>query len=159
TAPRRTAIDAFLLAKLEAKGLTFAPGASKPTLLRRAYLDLVGLPPSPEEVRTFLSDTRTDAYEQLIERLLASPPYGERWGRHWLDVAGYTDAPYCHPVGTLLPVDDWRYRQYVVRSFNQDKPYDCFLTEQLAGDEVVDWRSAHAYTPDMLDALIATGYL
>jgi hypothetical protein len=155
----RTPVDAFLLAKLEAKGLSFSPDASKPTLLRRAYLDLTGLPPPPDAVQAFLADTRTDAYERLIDRLLASPEYGETWGRHWLDVAGYTDAPHCDTVGNFLPVDDWRYRDYVIRSLNQDKPYDRFLTEQLAGDELVDWRSAAKYTPEILDALIATGYL
>src|SRR5262249_25019497 len=91
----RTTVDAFLLAKLEASGLTFSPEASKPTLLRRAYLDLVGLPPSPDEVRAFVADTRPDAYERLIDRLLASPEYGERWGRHWLDRARDTDRPPC----------------------------------------------------------------
>jgi hypothetical protein len=155
----RTPVDAFLLAKLEAKGLTYSPDASKATLLRRAYLDLIGLPPSPDEVRNFQADTRPDAYERLVDRLLDSPHYGERWGRHWLDVAGYTDSPHCDTQGSFLPVDDWRYRDYVVRAFNQDKPYDRFLAEQLAGDELVDWRSAKKFTPEMLDALIATGYL
>jgi hypothetical protein len=155
----RTPVDAFVLAKLEANGLTFSPEASKATLLRRAYLDLVGLPPPPDEVRAFLADTAADAFERLIDRLLDSPEYGQRWGRHWLDVAGYTDAPHCDTVGNLLPIDDWRYRDYVVRSFNQDKPYDRFLTEQLAGDELVDWRNASEFTPEVLDSLIATGYL
>ncbi|HMC67010.1 MAG TPA: DUF1549 domain-containing protein, partial [Gemmataceae bacterium] len=120
----RTPVDAFLLTKLEASGLTFSPDAAKEMLVRRAYLDLIGLPPSPEEVRSFLADTRPDAYERLIDRLLDSPHYGERWGRHWLDVAGYTDAPHCDTVGNLLPIDDWRYRDYVIRSLNDDKPYD-----------------------------------
>ena len=87
----RTAIDAFLLSKLESKGLTFSANAPKWVLMRRAYFDLVGLPPSPDEVRQFVSDSKTDAYERMIDRLLDSPHYGERWGRHWLDVAGYTD--------------------------------------------------------------------
>src|SRR5207247_3884900 len=87
----RTPIDAFVLTKLEAKGLTFSPDAAKRTLLRRAYYDLIGLPPSPEEIQEFVADTRPDAYERLIDRLLASPHYGERWGRHWLDAAGYMD--------------------------------------------------------------------
>lgn len=155
----RTPIDAFLLAKLEGKGLTFSADAQKATLLRRAYLDLLGLPPSAEEIRSFLADARPDAYEKLIDRLLDSPHYGERWGRHWLDVAGYTDSPHCDTQGSFLPVDDWRYRDYVVRAFNQDKPYDRFVAEQLAGDELVDWRSARKFTPEILDALIATGYL
>ena len=157
----RTPIDAFVLAKLESKGLTFSPDAPKLTLLRRAYFDLIGLPPSPGEVEAFLADRRPDAYERLIDRLLASPHYGERWGRHWLDVAGYTD---------MAGLDDgqknpnfnqgiWRYRDYVVRSFNKDKPYDRFLIEQLAGDELSDWRTAAKFTPEILDSLIATGYL
>ncbi|MBI1918004.1 MAG: DUF1553 domain-containing protein [Planctomycetes bacterium] len=157
----RTPIDAFLLAKLEAKGLTFSPDASKATLLRRAYLDLIGLPPSPDEVQAFLTDTRSDSYERMLDRLLDSPHYGERWGRHWLDVAGYTDSPHytADKAGNMVPFDDWRYRDYVVRSVNQDKPHNQFLLEQLAGDELVEWRSAVQYTPAILDALIATGYL
>jgi mono/diheme cytochrome c family protein len=157
----RTPVDAFLLAKLEAKGLTFSPDAAKATLLRRAYLDLIGLPPGPQEVRTFLADARPDAYERVLDRLLDSPHYGERWGRHWLDVAGYTDQPHytADKAGNLMVFDDWLYRDYVVRAFNQDKPYDRFLTEQLAGDELVDWRSAAAFTPEIREPLIATGYL
>jgi mono/diheme cytochrome c family protein len=157
----RTPIDAFLLARLEARGLTFSPDAHPPTLLRRAYLDLIGLPPSPDEVQAFLTDPRPDRYERVLDHLLESPLYGERWGRHWLDVAGYTDSPHftADKAGRMVPFDDWRYRDYVVRSFNRDKPYDRFLTEQLAGDELVDWRSAVKYTPDVLDTLVATGYL
>lgn len=155
----RTPIDAFLLAKLEAQGTTFSQDASKLTLLRRAYFDLLGLPPALDEIQAFVHDSREDAYERLIDRLLSSPQYGERWGRHWLDVAGYTDAPHTDIAGEFLPIDDWRYRDYVVRSYNDDKPYDRFLTEQLAGDELVDWRGAAKYTPEIVDALIATGYL
>src|SRR5262249_11534338 len=92
-------------------------------------------------------------------RLLESPHYGERWGRHWLDVAGYTDSPHCDVKGQFLPVEDWRYRDYVVRSFNDDKPYDRFLTEQLAGDELGDCAAAPKQTRQILEALIATGYL
>ena len=87
----RTPIDKFVLSKLEAEGLSFSPDAPKVTLMRRAYLDLIGLPPAPEEIDAFLADTKPQAYERLIDRLLASPHYGERWGRHWLDAAGYTD--------------------------------------------------------------------
>jgi uncharacterized protein DUF1553/uncharacterized protein DUF1549/cytochrome c len=160
----RTPIDSFVLAKLEAKGLTFAPDASKVALLRRAYFDLLGLPPTPEERDAFLSDNRSDAYEQLVDRLLASPAYGERWARHWLDVAGYTEAAHNDtdlPLYKEYYVYDgiWRYRDYVVSSFNQDKPYDQFLSEQIAGDELVDWRSASKYTPEILNDLIATGFL
>ncbi len=157
----RTPIDAFLLSLLEGKGLTFSSDASRLALLRRATLDLVGLPPAPDEIEAFLTDTKPDAYERLIDRLLDSPHYGERWGRHWLDVAGYTDSPHYTPdkAGNMVTFDDWLYRDYVIRSFNQDKPYDRFLTEQLAGDEIVDWGAATKYTPDIVDPLIATGYL
>ena len=157
----RTAIDAFLLSKLESKGLTFSADAPKWVLMRRAYFDLVGLPPSPDEVRQFVSAGRTDAYERMIDRLLDSPHYGERWGRHWLDVAGYTDeASYASELDTLTPNEGiWRYRDYVIRSLNKDKPFDRFLTEQIAGDELFDWRNAASYTPEILDALVATGFL
>jgi hypothetical protein len=157
----RTPVDTFLLARLESRGLTFSPDADRVTLLRRAALDLLGLPPSPEEVDAFLADPRPDAYEQLLDRLLASPHFGERWGRHWLDVVGYADT-----VGfdtdannLILSEGKWRYRDYVIAAFNQDKPYDRFVTEQLAGDELVDWRNAPAFTPAIREALIATGYL
>ncbi len=128
----RTPVDAFLLARLEAAGLTFAPPAERRTLLRRVTFDLTGLPPTPEEVDAFLSDTWTDAYVRVVERLLASPAYGERWAEHWLDVARYADTD-----GFESDRDrphTWRYRDYVIRSFNADKGYDRFLTEQLAGD-------------------------
>ena len=157
----RTPIDAFVLAKLEPKGLGFSPEASRSILLRRAYYDLTGLPPSIEETQSFLSDKRPDAYERLIDRLLDSPHYGERWGRHWLDSAGYTDEQgFANDLkNVFFNVGLWRYRDYVVRSFNQDKPFSRFLTEQLAGDELVDWRNAPKFTPEILDSLIATGYL
>ncbi len=159
----RTPIDAFVLAKLQAKDLGLAPEAAKRTLLRRVYFDLIGLPPSPEEVRAFLADAKPNAYERLIDRLLDSPHYGERWGRHWLDAAGYSDTKGLDndAAERFLSLNDgiWRYRDYVVRSFNQDKPYDQFLTEQLAGDELVDWRKAAKFTPEILDSLVATGYL
>lgn len=157
----RTPVDSFVLAKLREKGLDFSPDASKLTLMRRVYFDLIGLPPSPQEVAEFMSDRRAGAYERLVDRLLQSPHYGERWGRHWLDVAGFLqeygyggDIDYqAHLRGM------WRYRDYVISAFNQDKPYDRFITEQLAGDELVDWRDADHYTPEILDALAATGYL
>lgn len=157
----RTPIDSFILAKLEAGGLTFSPGAPKLTLLRRAYLDLTGLPPTSEEIDTFLADVRPDAYERVIDRLLDSPHYGERWGRHWLDVAGYTDEQgYVVDLASTTLYDGmWRYRDYVVDSLNRDKPYDQFITEQLAGDELVDWRTAAKLTREIREPLIATGYL
>lgn len=157
----RNPIDAFVLARLEEKKLTLAPEASRQALIRRAYFDLIGLPPSPDEVDAFVRDKATDAWERLLDRLLASPHFGERWGRHWLDAAGYVDALGLDHVVTNIVYGEgkWRYRDYVVRSFNADKPYDLFLTEQLAGDELYDWRSAKEFSPKIVDALVATGFL
>ncbi|HYI96956.1 MAG TPA: PSD1 and planctomycete cytochrome C domain-containing protein [Bryobacteraceae bacterium] len=151
----RNPIDAFVLAKLEPKGLSLSPAASDAELLRRAYLDLIGLPPTPDEIKLFTSDTQPRAYERMIDRLLESKQYGIRWGRHWLDSAGYTDTTGQETIFEGI----WRYRDYVVESFNEDKPYDRFLVEQIAGDELVDWRSATKYSPEILKPLIATGYL
>ena len=141
-------VDRFLESERAKKGLTAAPRADRRTLIRRAYLDLVGLPPTPAEVKAFVEDTSPDAWERVIDRLLASPHYGERWGRHWLDVARYADSSgfeqdYDRP-------NAWRYRDYVVKSFNQDKPYNQFLKEQVAGDEL-DWKTH--------ETLVATGFL
>jgi hypothetical protein len=158
----RTTIDAFLLAKLKEKGLTYSPGTDRTTLIRRAYFDLLGLPPSPEEVDAFQADPHPDAYERLLDRLLASPHFGERWGRHWLDVVGYVDMSGFDTDATdlrIMPEGKWRYRDYVITAFNQDRPYNQFITEQLAGDELCDWRSAPRFTPQMRELLIATGYL
>jgi hypothetical protein len=157
----RTPIDTFVLARLEAKGLTLSPDADRGVLLRRVYFDLIGLPPSPEEVDAFLADSRPGAYERVVDRLLASPHYGERWGRHWLDAAGYADSiGGDNDPGQVFPREAmWRYRDYVVRSLNADKPFDRFLTEQLAGDEMDDWRSAPAFTNSIREHLIATGFL
>jgi hypothetical protein len=157
----RTPIDAFILAKLEAKGLTLAPDADRLTLIRRASLDLLGLPPSREEVNDFLADSRPDAYERLVDRLLTSPHYGERWARHWLDAAGYADTigGDNDPGQAFLREGMWRYRDYVVRSLNDDKAFDRFLMEQLAGDEMEDWRSAATLTPRLQELLVATGFL
>jgi hypothetical protein len=157
----RTPIDAFLLARLEAKGLTFAPDADRVSLVRRASLDLLGLPPTPEEVDAFLADDQPNAYERLLDRLLASPHFGERWGRHWLDVVGYTDTVgFDQDTSTILQSEGkWRYRDYVIAAFNDDVPFDRFVTEQLAGDELVDWRNAPRFTPEIRRLLTATGYL
>jgi Protein of unknown function (DUF1553)/Protein of unknown function (DUF1549) len=157
----RTPIDAFLLAKLAEKKLALSPPADKPTLLRRAYLDLHGLPPSPQEVAEFVADPAPDAFARRIDRLLASPRFGERWGRHWLDVVGYADTVGfdTDANGIIVSAGKWKYRDYVIAAFNADKPYDRFLTEQLAGDELVDWRHAAHFTPEIRDDLIATGYL
>src|SRR5262249_43485194 len=145
----RTPIDAFVMARLEAKGLSFSPEADPPTMIRRASLDSLGLPPPPQEVDASLADPQPGAFERLVDRLLASPHFGARWGRHWLDVAGYVDTVGFDTDATnvILSEGKWLYRDYVIRTFNQDKPYDRFLTEQLAGDELHDWRRAKRLEP------------
>ena len=144
---RNSPIDAFVFAKLAENQLKPTPRASKSTLIRRAFLDLTGLPPSPEEVDAFVRDDSPRAFAKLVDRLLDSPRYGERWGRHWLDVARYADSGGYEQDFTYP--DAWRYRDYVIRAFNEDKPYDHFVREQIAGDELDDVTS---------DALIATGF-
>ena len=153
----RNPIDAFLLARLEAQQLGFSPDADRPTLLRRAYFDLLGLPPSPADAALFLADDAPGAWERLIDRLLASPHYGERWGRHWLDVAGYADSDGYTPEDTVRRYA-YKYRDYVIRAFNADKPFDEFIREQLAGDEQVsgDYRNL---TAESIEKLVATGFL
>jgi mono/diheme cytochrome c family protein len=153
----RTPIDAFLLAKLEEKGLKFSPEADRRTLIRRAYFDLIGLPPSPKEVDDFVHDRSENAFERVVDRLLESPHYGERWGRHWLDVAGYADSEGF--TGEDVPRKSaWKYRDYVIRSFNADKPWNEFLREQIAGDEMVPLPYDKLPASE-LDKLIATGFL
>lgn len=142
-----TNIDRFLLAKLEAQGITPNAKADKITLLRRASLVLTGLPPSAEEVQAFVADSSAGAWEKQIDRLLASPRYGERWARHWLDLARYADSDGFKSDDTRPNI--WRYRDYVIQSFNQDKPYDRFVKEQIAGDELY---------PTDPNALVATGF-
>ena len=153
----RTPIDAFILAKLEEKGLAFNPEADRATLLRRVTLDLTGLPPTPEDTSLFLADDAPDAYERLVDRLLASPHYGEQWGRHWLDVAGYSDSD---GYTDLDPVRPWafKYRDYVIRSINADKPFDQFIREQLAGDEMIP-QPFHNLSSSDVEKLTATGFL
>ena len=125
-------IDAFVHAKLNANGLKPSPSADKRTLIRRLYFDLIGLPPTPEEIDAFAADAAPDAYEQLVDALLASPRYGERWARHWLDVVHYGDT---HGYDKDKPRPNaWPYRDYVIRAFNEDKPYARFVQEQIAGD-------------------------
>jgi len=144
----RTPIDRFLLQRLLDKGLTPAPVAEKRTLLRRVYFDLIGLPPTPGETAAFLADRAPDAYERVVDRLLASPAYGERWARHWMDIAHFAET---HGHDQDRPREHaWPYRDYLIRSFNADKPYPRFVCEQIAGD--VLW-------PDEADATIATGFL
>lgn len=132
----RTPIDQFVLARLEEKGFGFAPDADRQTLVRRLYLDLTGLPPTVAAVDRFLADSSPDAYEQLVDRLLASPQYGERWGRHWLDDAGYADSEGATDADVVRK-DAYKYRDYVIQSMNRDLPFDEFVREQLAGDEMV----------------------
>ena len=144
---RANPIDAFIKQALDRKGLQPAPRADRHTLVRRAYLDLTGLLPNPEEVDAFVKDSSPKAYEHLIERLLSSPHYGERWGRFWLDVARYADSSGFEHDQDLA--NAWRYRDYVIKAFNQDKPYHRFIIEQLAGDELEDRDQ---------DSLIATTY-
>ena len=161
-APGLGAIDALLRVKLKEAGLDFAPEADAATLIRRATLDLTGLPPTPEETAAFVADRSPDAFAKLIERLLASPAYGERWGRHWLDVAGYSDTNGYADADSVRP-HLWRYRDYVIRAFNADKPWDRFIQEQIAGDELAGVTLNDAATavgdPAKLEALTATGFL
>ena len=147
TAWIRNDIDRFILARLEADGLAPAPEADRVALIRRATFDLTGLPPTPAEVDAFLADADPQAWEHVIERLLASPHYGERWGRHWLDLVRYADTNGFERDGDKPGT--WRYRDWVIGAMNQDKPYDRFITEQLAGDELPDRD---------FSTMVATGY-
>ena len=143
----RNPIDAFVVAELKAKGLKPAPPADKVTLIRRATFDLIGLPPTPEDVDAFLADDSTKAFDKVVDRLLASPRYGERWARHWLDLARYAESE-GFKADEIRP-NAWRYRDYVIKSFNDDKPCDRFIKEQIAGDEL--W-------PSDPDARVATAF-
>lgn len=151
-------IDSFLLTALKRRGLGFSREADRRTLIRRVTFDLIGLPPTPEEVTAFLQDRSPNAYEKVVDRLLADPRYGERWARHWLDPAGYADSEGVLQED-LVRTNAWRYRDYVIRSFNADKPYDRFIREQIAGDELFDYRRAEHFTPEIEEALTATGFL
>ncbi|MFO0952816.1 MAG: PSD1 and planctomycete cytochrome C domain-containing protein [Isosphaeraceae bacterium] len=153
----RTPVDAFVLDRLERQGFSFNPEADRATLLRRLSLDLTGLAPTAEEVDRFVADPATDAYEKAVDRLLDSPQYGERWGRHWLDVVGYADSDGDGVSDTPRPYA-WKYRDYVVKSLNADKPLDRFITEQLAGDELVPRPWANL-SSDRIELLAATGFL
>ncbi len=140
-------VDAFILRELEKKQLAPSKSADKITLLRRATFDLTGLPPTPKEVHAFIADKSPKAFERVVDRLLAAPQYGEKWGRHWLDLARYAESDGFKADDTRPNI--WRYRDYVIKAFNEDKPYDRFIKEQIAGDEL--W-------PDNSDALVATGF-
>src|SRR5882757_1648427 len=144
---RRNPIDQFILAQLEKENLKPSPEADKITLLRRLSLDLIGLPPTIAEVDAFVADTSPDAYEKQVDRLLASPHYGERWGRHWLDAARYADSD---GFEKDKPRHVWFYRDYVINAFNRDLPYDQFIVEQLAGDLLPNATQ---------DQIVATGFL
>ncbi len=141
-------IDSFIRSRLREKDLTPAPAADRRTLLRRVTFDLTGLPPAPAEIDAFVSDRSADAWEKVVDRLLASPRYGERWARHWLDIVRYADTN--GYSNDFERPNAWRYRDYVIRSFNRDKPYNQFVREQIAGDE---WK------PGDVESLIATGFL
>ncbi len=147
-APALHPVDAFLLARLAPHGLAYAPPANRPTLIRRLAFDLTGLPPSPAEIDAFVADPSPQAYETLVERLLASPRYGERWGRHWLDLVRYTESQGFEY--DRLRDHAWHYRDYVIRSLNDDKPYDRFMREQIAGDVL---------EPVTADGIVATSLL
>ncbi len=156
-------IDAFIARRLQENKLTPSPEADRVSLIRRASFDLLGLPPTAAEVDAFVKDTGVGAYERLIDRLLDSPHYGERWARHWLDVAGYADSEGYNDKDTVRD-DAWHYRDYVIRSLNDDKRWDVFIREQLAGDEMI--RATHAKAEALAneslakrDRLIATGFL
>ncbi|WP_435011582.1 DUF1553 domain-containing protein [Tundrisphaera lichenicola] len=155
----RTPVDRFILAAIEAKGMTPAAPASRRTLIRRATFDLIGLPPTPDEVGEFVEDRSPDAWEKVVDRLLASPLYGERWGRHWLDVVRYADT--AGETADYPVPEAYRYRNYVIRSFNEDKPYDRFIVEQIAGDilarEAAD--RGGATEANYAELVTATGFL
>src|SRR5688572_4188902 len=148
----RNPIDSFLAQKHREKNLTPRPEAARPILLRRVYLDLIGLSPTPEEQRAFLADTSADAYEKVVDRLLQDPRYGERWGRHWMDVWRYSDWAGWSGGNQIRDSKPhiWRWRDWIVESLNADKPYDRMLMEMLAADEIA---------PEDTNALRATGFL
>ena len=145
-------IDAFILAELEKKGLTPVGDADKRTLIRRIHLDLTGLPPTSDEVEAFVADNKPDAFEKVVDKLLASPKFGERWGRHWLDVARYAESS-GRAVNMNYP-HAWRYRDYVIDAFNKDKPYDQFVKEQIAGDLM-----GGPDSKTKAERMVATGFL
>ena len=151
------AIDAFLLSRLETRGFSFSSRAKSETLLRRVYFDLHGVPPTPEMVSEFVARNDAGGWQSVVDKLLSSQHYGERWARHWLDVAGYADSEGCNDADAVRPYA-WRYRDYVIRSFNLDKPFDEFICEQLAGDELVTSPLNNLSKTDA-GLLVATGFL
>jgi Protein of unknown function (DUF1553)/Protein of unknown function (DUF1549)/Planctomycete cytochrome C len=154
----KTPIDLFIQNRLEKIGLEISPAADRATLIRRAYFDLIGLPPTPKQVKIFLEDNNQNAFDRVIDELLASPRYGERWGQYWLDLAGYSDSEGGQHAD-IIRKDVWHYRDYVIRAFNNDKPYDQFLLEQIAGDELVKHDPSQEISEKVKENLIATGFL
>ena len=157
----RTPVDRFVQARLEAGGFSLTKEADRTTLIRRVAFDLTGLPPTQHDVREFDADHSPDAYERMVERFLASPHYGERWGKWWLDVAGYADSNGYFNADSDRPLA-YRYRDYVIRSFNADKPFDEFVREQIAGDELSGFdpkQHERSATPQMIELLEATHFL
>src|SRR5215469_6432237 len=150
-------IDRFILAKLQSRGWAMQREADRATLIRRAFLDLIGLPPGPADVQAFVNDRSPNAWEKIVDRLLASPHYGEQWGRHWLDVAGYSDSR--GDAGDSDREVAWKYRDYVINAFNKNKPINQFLLEQMAGDQLVNYKPGSRPTPDQIEPLTATGFL
>ena len=155
---KHRSIDQFIEHELRRLGLKFSPAANRDVLIRRAYIDLIGMPPAPEDWTKWRSDERSNWYATMIDELLDSPHYGERWGRYWLDVAGYADSEGGVSADPLRQVA-WKYRDYVIRSFNNDTPYDQFLRQQIAGDELIDHQNAKEITKEIVDNLVATGFL
>jgi hypothetical protein len=158
SATARNPIDAFIWSRLQQAGLKRGGEADRGTLIRRVAFVVTGLPPSPEAIASFVSDTKPGAYERMIERYLGSPHYGERWGKHWLDAAGYADSNGYFSADTDRPLA-YRYRDYVIRSIHRDKPFDQFVREQLAGDELSGWKPGQPATPEIIELLEATHYL
>jgi hypothetical protein len=153
----RTEIDKFILSQLEKRGWKMEAQADRVTLIRRAYFDLTGLPPTQAEVQAFVDDKSPNAYEKVVDQLLASPHYGEQWGRHWLDVAGYSDSR--GDAGDSDREVAYKYRDYVINAMNKNKPINRFLVEQVAGDQLVNYKNGTKPTPDQVEALTATGFL
>ena len=154
----RNDVDRFIAAALAEKKLTLSAEGDPATLVRRVALDLTGLPPTPKEIDAFLADATPDAYVKMVERYLASPHYGERWGKHWLDTAGYADSNGYFNADSDRPLA-WKYRDWVIRSFNADMPFDRFVRLQLAGDELAGYTPGGDVTPEMADLLVATHFL
>jgi len=154
----RTDVDRFILKALEAKQLALNPEADRGTLIRRVCFDLTGLPPTADEIEKYIADKSPGAYESMVDHYLASPWYGERWGKYWLDAAGFADSNGYFSADSDRPLA-WKYRDYVIASFNSDKPYDRFVREQIAGDELVGYSPDRDVTPAMVEALTATHFL